>query len=134
MDRLPTPAATAAGGLAPKLAPKPTSMPAARAALKAPWQVWRDASGRLSALRLVALAFLCLPLAIAAYDYSTVGFGARPVNDVIHRTGYWALVFVMVSLAITPLARIARFNKLVDVRRMIGVGAFVFAAAHILLY
>ena len=43
-------------------------------------------------------------------------------------------MFLMISLAVTPLRRIARFNQLVDVRRMIGVGAFVYAAAHISLY
>lgn len=101
---------------------------------KAPWQIWRDAAGRLSALRIVTLAFLCVPVMIAVYDYNTAGFGARPVNDVIHRTGYWALIFVMVALAITPLRRIGRFNQLVDVRRMIGVGAFVYIAAHLGLY
>ena len=103
-------------------------------ALKAPWQVWRDASGRLSALRIVALLFLSVPVVIAIYDFNTEGYGARPLNNVIHRTGYWALIFLMVSLAITPLRRIGRFGKLLDVRRMIGVGAFVYAAAHILLY
>jgi len=40
----------------------------------------------------------------------------------------------MTALAITPLARIARFGALMDVRRMIGVGAFAYAATHILLY
>jgi sulfoxide reductase heme-binding subunit YedZ len=101
---------------------------------KAPWQVWRDGAGRLSALRIVALAFLLLPVGIAAYDYLTVGFGARPLNDVIHRTGYWALIFLLVTLAITPLRRIARFNRLADVRRMLGVGAFAYIAAHLALY
>ena len=72
---------------------------------KRSWQVWRDASGRLSALRIGTLAFLLLPVAIAVYDYNTVGFGARPINDVIHRTGYWALMFLMISLAVTPLRR-----------------------------
>jgi len=101
---------------------------------KAPWQVWRDAAGRLSPLRIAALAFLCVPVAVAIYDFNTEGFGARPLNNVIHRTGYWALIFLMTSLAITPLRRIARFNLLVDVRRIIGVGAFVYAATHISLY
>jgi methionine sulfoxide reductase heme-binding subunit len=101
---------------------------------KAPWQVWRDSAGRLSVLRIVTLIFLLVPVAIAVHDYSTDGFGARPLNDVIHRTGYWALIFLMVSLAITPLRRAARFNQLVDVRRMIGVGAFVYIAAHLGLY
>jgi len=100
----------------------------------APWQVWRDAAGRLSALRILALAYLLVPVAVAIYDYEIEGFGARPINNVIHRTGYWALIFLMTSLAITPLRRVARFNLLVDVRRIIGVGAFVYAAAHILLY
>jgi sulfoxide reductase heme-binding subunit YedZ len=101
---------------------------------KAPWQVWRDAGGRLSPLRIVTLAFLFVPVGIALYDFNTIGFGARPVNDVIHRTGYWALIFLMVTLAVTPLRRIARFNQLVDVRRMLGVGAFAYIATHLGLY
>jgi sulfoxide reductase heme-binding subunit YedZ len=98
------------------------------------WEIWRDPSGRLSPLRMGTLVFLLLPVMISAYDYVTVGFGPRPVNDVIHRTGYWALLFLLISLAVTPLRRVARFGRLLDVRRMIGVGAFVYAAAHILLY
>ncbi len=103
---------------------------------KAPWQVWRDASGRLSGLRIAVLAFLFVPLAIATYDFNfnIESIGARPLNNVIHRTGYWALIFLMLSLAVTPLRRIARFGRLVDVRRMIGVGAFVYALSHILLF
>ena len=107
---------------------------AAKSRPKAPWQVWRDSAGRPSPLRITVLAFLCVPVAVAVYDFNTEGFGARPLNNVIHRTGYWALIFLMTSLAITPLRRIARFNLLVDVRRMIGVGAFVYAATHISLY
>ena len=105
-----------------------------RKRLKAPWQVWLDSAGRISALRIVALLFLLVPLGIAIYDFNTEGFGARPLNNVIHRTGYWALIFLMVSLSITPLRRIGRFGQLLDVRRMIGVGAFVYAASHISLY
>jgi len=88
----------------------------------------------LSWLRIATLAFLLVPVVIAIHDYVTVGFGARPLNDVIHRTGYWALIYLLVALAITPLRRIARFNQLADVRRMVGVGAFVYIAAHLLLY
>ncbi len=101
---------------------------------KAAWQIWRDSAGRLSPLRIAALVFLLVPVAVAITDFNTEGFGARPLNNVIHRTGYWALIFLMTALAITPLRRIARFNLLVDVRRMIGVGAFVYAATHISLY
>ncbi|MPZ39345.1 MAG: sulfoxide reductase heme-binding subunit YedZ [Rhizobiales bacterium] len=96
--------------------------------------LWRDRRGRVSALRIMLLAFLALPVALATHAFLTTGLGARPINDLIHRTGYWALVFLLVSLAVTPLARVGRFNGLIDGRRMIGVGAFVYAATHILLY
>jgi sulfoxide reductase heme-binding subunit YedZ len=101
---------------------------------RAAWQVWRDTGGRLSLLRIAVLALLFVPPLIALYDFNTEGFGARPLNNVIHRTGYWALIFLLMSLAVSPLRRIARFNALVDVRRMIGVGAFIYAACHIALY
>lgn len=123
-----------APAFAPGAAAKADAKPTLKRAPKAPWQVWRDSAGRLSALRIVTLLCLCVPVAIAVYDFNTAGFGARPLNNVIHRTGYWALVYLMISLAVTPLRRIARFNQLVDVRRMIGVGAFVYAATHISLY
>lgn len=113
---------------------KPRPQPRQAARRKAPWQVWLGADGRLSVLRVAALAFLLLPIAIAIYDFRTTGFGARPINDVIHRAGYWTLMFLLTALAITPLRRVARFNQLVDIRRIIGVGAFAYAAAHISLY
>ncbi len=96
--------------------------------------LWRDRRGRVSALRIAVLACLTVPVALAAHAFLTAGLGARPVNDLIHRTGYWALVFLLVTLAVTPLARIGRLTALIDVRRMIGVGAFVYAAIHILLF
>jgi sulfoxide reductase heme-binding subunit YedZ len=95
---------------------------------------WRDRRGRVSVLRIVVLAFLALPVALAAQAFLTAGLGARPINDLIHRAGYWALVFLLVTLAVTPLARVGRLNGLIDVRRMLGVGACVYAAVHILLF
>jgi sulfoxide reductase heme-binding subunit YedZ len=98
-------------------------------------KLWRDRRGRLSVLRIATLALLLLPIALAiAAAFTEERFGARPLNDLIHRAGYWALMFVLLSLAITPLRRIGRFGQLVDVRRMIGVGAFCYAATHISLY
>lgn len=96
--------------------------------------LWRDRRGRVSALRIVALALLLFPVAKALFDAGAIVGGARPLNDVIHRTGFWTLVFLGVTLAITPLRRIGRYGNLIDVRRMIGVGTFCYALAHILLY
>ncbi len=97
-------------------------------------QIWRDRRGRASAVRVAALALLLAPAAIALWDAGAIYHGARPLNNVIHRTGFWMLVFLLTSLAVTPLRRITRFGGLIDVRRMIGVGAFVYGLAHISLY
>src|SRR5437588_5800354 len=103
--------------------------------MRSPVAIWRDRRGRLSALRMATLCLLALPILLAVVAaFSEEGFGARPLNDLIHRAGYWALVFLLLALAVTPLTRIARFGKLMDVRRMIGVGAFCYALTHILLY
>ncbi len=104
------------------------------AGMKMPWQIWRDRRGRLSWLRIATLALLIMPVGIAIHAYATAGFGARPLNDMIHRAGYWALIFLLASLAVTPLRRVARFGNLIDVRRMIGVAAFFYIAVHLSLY
>ena len=80
------------------------------------------------------LALMLLPLAKATLEADAIYHGARPLNDLIHRAGFWALVFLGVTLAITPLRRVARFGALIDVRRMLGVGCFCYIAAHLLLY
>jgi sulfoxide reductase heme-binding subunit YedZ len=98
------------------------------------WQVWRDRRGRLSPLRIGVLVLLLVPLVKAGFDASDIIHGARPINDLIHRAGFWALVFLGVTLAVTPFRRIARYGYLVDIRRMLGVGAFCYIATHLALY
>src|SRR5512146_3113117 len=98
------------------------------------WQLWRDRRGRLSPLRIGALALLLFPLAKALFDAQVIAHGARPLNDLIHRAGFWALVFLGVTLAVTPFRRITRYGNLIDVRRMLGVGAFCYIAAHLTLF
>jgi sulfoxide reductase heme-binding subunit YedZ len=98
-------------------------------------ELWRDSRGRLSALRIATLALLLWPVALALVAWQTeIRFEARPINDLIHRAGFWMLMFLLLSLAVTPLRRIARYGQLVDVRRMIGVGAFCYGVAHLTLY
>ncbi|HZD92103.1 MAG TPA: protein-methionine-sulfoxide reductase heme-binding subunit MsrQ [Pseudolabrys sp.] len=98
------------------------------------WQLWRDKRGRLSALRVACLLLLLLPLLKAIFDAQTIYNAARPINDLIHRAGFWALIFLGVTLAVTPFRAVARYGNLVDVRRMFGVGAFCYIAVHLGLY
>src|SRR5262245_10542990 len=98
------------------------------------WQLWRDRRGRLSALRIAALTLLLMPLAKATFEANAIAHGARPLNELIHRAGFWALVFLGVTLVVTPFRRILRYGNLIDVRRMLGVGTFCYIAAHLALF
>jgi sulfoxide reductase heme-binding subunit YedZ len=102
--------------------------------MKRSWQLWLDRRGRRSPLRIGTLVLLLLPLAKALFDASDIAHGARPLNDLIHRAGFWALVLLGVTLAVTPFRRIVRYGNLIDVRRMLGVGTFCYIAAHLALY
>ena len=98
------------------------------------WQLWRDRRGHISALRIAALAILLLPLIKAAMQASEIAHGARPLNELIHRAGFWALVFLGITLAVTPFRRILRYGNLTDIRRMLGVGTFCYIATHLALF
>ena len=102
--------------------------------MRHPLKIWRDTADRLSPLRIVTLACLVAPLIKALIDADDIVHSARPVDNLIHRAGFWTIIFLLIVLAVTPLRRIARLNQLTDVRRMIGVGAFFYAASHILLF
>jgi sulfoxide reductase heme-binding subunit YedZ len=75
-------------------------------------------------------------LAPAVYLF-TAGFtnqlGADPLRVLENQLGEWALRFLILGLAVTPLMRLARIN-LVKYRRAIGLCAFTYVALHFLVY
>jgi sulfoxide reductase heme-binding subunit YedZ len=96
--------------------------------------LWHDKRGRFSPLRAVTLSLLVVPLLIVTYYAVTQQLGPRPVNEAIHEIGSWAIRLLFVALFVTPMRRIARYAPLVDVRRMIGVAAFLYLLLHLALY
>jgi sulfoxide reductase heme-binding subunit YedZ len=102
--------------------------------MRHPLKIWRDPANHLSPLRIITLACVSAPFIKAIFDAGDIIHDARPINNLIHRAGFWAIIFLLSALAVTPLRRIARYNQLVDVRRMIGVSAFFYAATHITLF
>ena len=76
---------------------------------------------------------LCLvPAALVVTDAFglTGSLGANPVEAILDRFGNWALRFIMITLAITPLRRLSGWNWLSRYRRMIGLFAFFYAFMH----
>jgi sulfoxide reductase heme-binding subunit YedZ len=95
---------------------------------------WLDYGGRFSPLKAGVFVALFVPLSLIAYRYSHDELGARPLNEAIHQVGNWTIKLIFLSLAITPARRILQWPRLILVRRMIGVGAFAYAATHLTLY
>jgi sulfoxide reductase heme-binding subunit YedZ len=60
--------------------------------------------------------------------------GANPIETLIRDSGTWALRFLLITLAITPLRWILGWNQIVSFRRMLGLYAFFYAVLHMLLY
>jgi sulfoxide reductase heme-binding subunit YedZ len=56
------------------------------------------------------------------------------LTDVIRESGDWALRFLVASLAVTPLRLITRWNRLILVRRMLGLAALFYTLVHVVLY
>ncbi|MBM3733027.1 MAG: sulfoxide reductase heme-binding subunit YedZ [Acidimicrobiia bacterium] len=78
---------------------------------------------------------LCLaPLAWLAHRGLTAGFGAHPQEYVNRFLGDWALRFLLIALAVTPLRLIGGWPQLARFRRMIGLYAFFYATLHVLSY
>jgi len=57
--------------------------------------------------------------------------GANPIETITHTTGDWALRFLLVSLAITPLRRLTGWNAVISYRRTFGLLAFFYATLHL---
>jgi sulfoxide reductase heme-binding subunit YedZ len=85
-------------------------------------------------LRLVTLVGLCLPALELAWRWYTGDLGARPVTVATHSTGDWAVIFLMLSLAMTPARALFDWMPLIHIRRRIGVAAALYAGAHFLIY
>jgi methionine sulfoxide reductase heme-binding subunit len=62
------------------------------------------------------------------------GLGANPIEFITHSTGDWTLVFLLITLAITPLRKLSGQPWLIDYRRMLGLFAFFYGTLHFLTY
>jgi sulfoxide reductase heme-binding subunit YedZ len=62
------------------------------------------------------------------------GLGANPIEFITHSTGDWTLIFLLVTLSITPLRKLTRQYWLISFRRMIGLFAFFYGFLHLMTY
>lgn len=76
-------------------------------------------------------------LAYAIYSDTLLGtqlLTTDPVQKLDRELGDWTLIFIVLSLAVRPLADILKRNEIVAYRRMIGLFAFFYATLHVSSY
>lgn len=82
-----------------------------------------------------AVFLACLvPFARIAWKGFAGQLGANPIEVITHSTGFWALVFLLVTLSITPLRKLLEQPWLIRFRRMVGLFAFFYGTLHFLTY
>lgn len=100
--------------------------------------------------RLLLFAAGAAPGAWLGWQHLQGALGADPLSALVHRSGWWALFWLLATLAVTPLRRLsvalsrwaewrwgrrlADWNGLVRQRRQLGLWSFAYASVHLALY
>jgi len=84
--------------------------------------------------KLILFVNSLVPLVLLLWDVWRKNVGANPLEFVTHTTGMLTLVFLFLTLAVSPLRRILALNWLIKFRRMLGLFAFFYGCLHLLTY
>jgi sulfoxide reductase heme-binding subunit YedZ len=75
-----------------------------------------------------------VPLALLSWDALFGKLGANPVEFFLRTTGVLTLVFLLVTLSITPLRKYYGWNQLIKFRRILGLYSFFYGFLHLITY
>lgn len=89
---------------------------------------------QIAKLKLVLFGVSLIPLAWLVIDVASNQLGANPIQALHIRLGDWALRFLWLTLAITPLQTITKWRGLSEYRQLFGLFSFFYACLHLLVY
>ncbi|MGD0814385.1 MAG: ferric reductase-like transmembrane domain-containing protein [Verrucomicrobiota bacterium] len=84
--------------------------------------------------KFLVLVNAAVPGALLGWDAWHHKLGANPVNFAILTTGMSTLVFLMLTLLVTPVRKITGLNWIISFRRTLGLYAFFYACLHFLIF
>lgn len=84
--------------------------------------------------KLVLFVNALVPLTLLLWDVYHKRVGANPLEFATRTTGMLTLLFLIITLAVTPARKILGLNWLVKFRRMLGLFAFFYGFLHLLTY
>jgi methionine sulfoxide reductase heme-binding subunit len=89
---------------------------------------------KLKLLKIAAFLLSLTPVVWLGYDAYTGSLGANPIEVITHWTGDSTIIFLLITLTVTPLRKISGWNEAIKFRRMIGLFAFFYACLHFTTY
>ena len=75
-----------------------------------------------------------IPFLLIFYKIYFNKLGPEPVKEITHFTGEWTLIFICLTLLMSPLKKLTNLNYWVKVRRMLGLFVFFYASLHLFTY
>lgn len=82
----------------------------------------------------VVFSICLVPLALLVWRGLNDGLGANPIEASNRFLGDWALRFILIALAVTPIRIMTRWNPIMRFRRMMGLFAFAYVVLHLTSY
>ena len=74
------------------------------------------------------------PFLLITYKIFFNKLGPEPVKEITHFTGEWTLIFICLTLSMSPLKRFTSLIFWIKIRRMLGLFVFFYATLHLLTY
>jgi sulfoxide reductase heme-binding subunit YedZ len=84
--------------------------------------------------KLVLFINSAVPLALLSWDSYWHQLGTNPINFALRTAGMCALVFLILTLSVTPARLITGYNFLSNFRRQLGLWAFAYGVIHLTIY
>ena len=82
-----------------------------------------------------SIFILCtIPFLFIFYKILFSKLGPEPVKEITHFTGEWTLIFICLTLSMSPLKRLTNLSIWISFRRMLGLFIFFYATLHLLTY
>ena len=96
---------------------------------------WKDLKKPIaSILHLAVHVGSAIPLLVGLWDFWQRNLGANPIQEITHRTGKTAILLLILSLAVSPLRQLLKWNQVNKLRRPLGLWAGFYALVHFSIY
>ncbi|WP_095210342.1 sulfite oxidase heme-binding subunit YedZ [Endozoicomonas ascidiicola] len=88
----------------------------------------------IAKVKLLVFPLSLYPLVDLIFKAINNKLGPDPATALTHGLGEWALIFLLLSLAVTPVRQLTGINKVIRFRRMLGLFALFYASLHLIAY